>query len=92
MRPSDFITWQYSYFLDPVLARRASAQVAHLTYDRPGPGQRPAWPLELLFKSLRNASLHFLREVSRVESLMIFEKNRQRCASLLNLLPRIQFQ
>ena len=92
MRPSDFITWQYSYSFDKVLARRASAQVAHLTYDRPGPGQRPSWPLELLFKSLRDASLHFLEEASRVESLMIFANNRQRCAALLNHLPRIHFQ
>jgi hypothetical protein len=92
MRPSDFITWQHNYSFDAVLARRASAQVAHLTYDRPGPGQRPSWPLESLFKSLRDASLHFLREVSRVDSLMIFENNRQRCATLLNRLPRIHFQ
>ena len=92
MRPSDFITWQYSYSFDALLAGRASAQVAHLTYNRPGPGQRPAWPLESHFKSLRDASLHFLKAVSRVESLMIFGNNRQRGATLLNHLPRIQFQ
>src|SRR5262245_19250191 len=78
MRPSDFITWHHHYSFDKVLAGRASAQVAHLTYNRPGPGQRPSWPVEVFFTSLRDASLHFLREVSRVESLLIFEKNRER--------------
>jgi hypothetical protein len=92
MRPSDFITWQYNYSFDALLARRASAQVAHLTYDRHGSGQKTPWPFEIFFKSLRDASLNFLREISHVESLMAFEKNHERCATLVNLLPRIEFQ
>jgi hypothetical protein len=91
MKPDHFVSWTYSYQFDAKLQRRASSQVAHLTYDREKPEEKTQWPFELIFKTLREPSLTFLRAVVIVESLMAYRANRARTETLLNLLPRIQF-
>jgi hypothetical protein len=92
MKVAHFITGPVLYRFDNELARRASAQVAHLTYDRERPEEKTPWAFEKHFTALRVAALEFLREVSRVESLVAYQHNRQRCSALLDILPRIEFE
>jgi hypothetical protein len=93
MKPHHFVTtWTYSYVFDTDLARRASSQVAHLTYDRERPEEKTSWPVERYFKALREPSLAFLRAVVPVESLMAYHANKERTEALLGLLPRIRFE
>jgi hypothetical protein len=91
MRPDDFVTWTYSYKFDKGLFRRASSQVAHLTYDRERPEDKTQWPFEGVFKALREQCIVFLEAVVLVEPLMAYRANRQRADALLATLPRIQF-
>jgi len=91
MRPDHFVTWIYSYKFDSGLCRRASGQVAHLTYDREKPEDKTQWPFEEVFKALREQCLVFLGAVVLVEPLMAYRANRRRVDALLATLPRIQF-
>jgi hypothetical protein len=91
MKPDHFVTWTYSYAFDTDLVRRASSQVAHLTYDRERPEEKTPWPFERNFKALREPSLVFLRAISTVEPLMAYHTNKARTEALLAILPRIRF-
>jgi len=92
MKPHHFVPWTYPYVFDSKLARRASSQIAHLTYDRERPEEKTPWPFKPHFKSLCEQSLTFLRAVVSVESLMTYHANRARAEALLDLLPRIRFE
>jgi len=92
MKPHHFVPWTYSYVFNLKLARRASSQIAHLTYDRERPEEKTSWPFEPHFKSLREQSLTFLQAVVLVEPLMEYHSNRSRTKALLDLLPRIRFE
>jgi len=92
MKPHHFVPWTYTYVFDSKLARRASGQIAHLTYDRERPEEKTPWPFETHFKSLREQALTFLRAVVLVESLMTYHENRARTKALLDLLSRIRFE
>jgi hypothetical protein len=92
MKPHHFVPWTYTYVFDSKLARRASGQIAHLTYDRERPEEKTRWPFETHFKSLREQAVTFLRAVVLVESLMTYHENRSRTKALLDLLPRIRFE
>ncbi len=92
MRPFDFVVWNFPYQFDSQIACRASAQVAHLTYDREVPGEKTPWLIDKMFEPLRKASLRFLEQVVCVESLMSFQRNHERCKALLEFLPRIEFK
>src|SRR4029453_13722775 len=92
MKPHHFVPRTYTYVFDSKLARRASSQIAHLTYDRERPQEKTPWPFEPPFKSLREQALRFLRAVVSVESLMAYHANRARTEALLDLLPRIRFE
>jgi len=50
MKPSHFVEWTQSYAFDTNLARRASSQVAHLTYDREKPEEKTQWSFECIFR------------------------------------------
>lgn len=91
MKPGHFCAWSYSYQFDTDLARRASAQVAHLTYDRERPEEKTPWAFEKHFKALREPALIFLEAVVTVESLMAYHANRPRTEALLDVLPKINF-
>jgi hypothetical protein len=91
MKPHHFVMWTYSYTFDSSLARRASSQVAHLTYDRERPEEKTSWPFAEHFRSLREQVLPFLQAVEKVDSQMAYQSNRARTQALLNLLPRIRF-
>jgi len=91
MKPSHFVTWTYTYVFDKDLARRASSQVTHLTYDREKPEEKTQWPIEPIFKALRKQSLAFLKAVAVDESLMKYGSNNLRTEELLVVLPRIRF-
>jgi hypothetical protein len=91
MKPDHFVPWTYSYQINAKLERRASSQVAHLTYDREKPEEKTQWQFELIFKTLREPSLTFLRAVVIVESLMAYRANKTRTEKLLDLLPQIRF-
>jgi hypothetical protein len=54
MKPGDFVPWTYSYPFDVKLERRASGQVAHLTYDREKPEEKTQWQFELIFRRCEN--------------------------------------
>ena len=92
MKPHHFVPWTYTYISDTQLARRASSQIAHLTYDRERPEEKTPWPFEPHFKALREQSLAFLQAVLLVESLMLYHANRARVGALLDFLPRIRFE
>lgn len=92
MKPDHFVPWTYSYVFDTDLARRASSQVAHLTYDRERPEEKTTWPFEQHFKALREPSLAFLKAVVSVEPLMVYHINRPRTEALLDVLPKIRFE
>ncbi len=92
MKPSHFVAWTHSYVFDTDLARRASAQVSHLTYDRERPEEKTSWPFERHFKSLREPALVFLKEVRQQESLMAYHANRMRTEALLEVLPKLRFE
>jgi hypothetical protein len=92
MKPHHFVTWTYSYVFDTQLARRASAQIAHLTYDRERPEEKTPWPFEAHFMMLRVPSLEFLRAVLPVDSLMSYHVNRRRAEALISILPQIRFR
>lgn len=92
MKPHHFVAWTYSYDFDSTIARRASNQIAHLTYDRERPEEKTPWPFEQNFKALREPSLAFLRAVSSVEPLMAYHANKTRTEALLDFLPRIRFE
>ncbi len=91
MRPDHFISWTDSYQLDTELARRASGQISHLTYDRERPEEKTSWPFEKHFTALRTPSVKFLTAVMQVESLMSYHRNRSRAAALLEVFPEIRF-
>ncbi len=91
MRPRDFISWNFSYPFNRDLARRASAQIAHLIYDRERPEEKTPWPIPEIFESLREPSLVFLRAVASVSPLMDYGQNRERTEALLLELPKIVF-
>lgn len=92
MKPSHFVLWQYDYTLDNDLAKRASAHVTHLTYDREVPGKKTPWLVDNFFIPLQKQSIRFLNSVSQNESLMLFQNNRTRTAQLSGLLLRIHFE
>ena len=92
MKPHHFVPWTYTYVFDSKLARCASSQIAHLTYDRERPEEKTPWPFERHFKSLREQALMFLRAVVLVEALLTYHENRARTKALLDLLPRIRFE
>jgi hypothetical protein len=92
MKPHHFALWKYPYVFDSKLARRASSQIAHLTYDSERPEEKTAWPFQQHFKALREQSLAFLRAVASVESLMGYHQNRARVEALLGIMPRIRFE
>jgi hypothetical protein len=92
MKPHHFVPWNYPYVFDKKLARRASSQIAHLTYDRERPEEKTPWPFATHFKSLREQSIAFLYAVTSVEALMAYRSNRTRTQRLLDLLPRIRFE
>ena len=91
MRPAHFVPWKYSYTFDKNLARRASGQIAHLTYDREKPEDKTQWPFEEIFKKLRLQYIDFLKAVASVEPLMAYHQNRRRVEVLLDRLPRLTF-
>jgi len=91
MRPDHFVAWTYSYKFDKGLFRRASGQVAHLTYDRENPEEKTQWAFEDIFKALREQCIVFLGAVVLVETLMAYHANRRRAEALLAKLPRIRF-
>ena len=91
MKPEHFVPWTYSYVFDKGLDRRASSQVAHLTYDRERPEEKTQWPIEKIYRSLREQSLTFLKAVARVKSLMNYGTNQARTEELLRILPQIHF-
>jgi hypothetical protein len=91
MKPDHLVPWTYSYVFDNDLARRASSQVAHLTYDRERPEEKTQWPFERLFKALREPSIVFLRAVSAVQPLMEYHSNKVRTEALLNALSKMRF-
>ena len=91
MKPHHFVTWTYTYVFDANLARRASAQIAHLTYDRERPEEKTPWPFEEHFKALRVPALEFLRAVAAVDPLMAYQQNRRRTQELTAFLPKIRF-
>ncbi len=90
MRPSHFVTWEYDYSENNSLARRASAHVSHLTYDREIPGKKTQWATTEYFFPLQAQSLRFLGLISGVESYMAFQNNRTRTAKLIELLGSIK--
>jgi len=90
MRPSHFVTWEYDYSEDKRLARRASAHVSHLTYDREVPGKKTPWAATEIFFPLQNQSLRFLGLISKNEPYMAFQHNQKRTASLIELLGSIR--
>lgn len=92
MKPHHFVTWTYSYTFDTQLARRASAQIAHLTYDRERPEEKTPWPFKAHFTMLREPSLDFLQAVFAVDSLMSYHANRRRTEALISILPQIRFE
>jgi len=92
MRPDHFVPWTFSYQFDADLARRASAQIAHLTYDRERPEEKTPWPFEQHFTALRPPSVQFVTAVMQVESLMAYPKNRARAAVLLQAFPTVRFE
>lgn len=92
MRPDHFVQWLYDYSFDSGLARRASSQVAHLTYDREVPGKKTPWVIDEYFFPLRNQAVRFLQEILSVPELMSFQRNRERTMSLLDFLPRIRIE
>jgi hypothetical protein len=92
MKPHHFISWTYSYTFDRALARRASSQVAHLTYDRERPEEKTSWPFAEHFDALRKQALPFLLAVEKVEALMKYHANRARTHALLDVLSRIRFE
>jgi hypothetical protein len=92
MKPHHFVAWTYRYVFDTKLARRASSQIAHLTFDRERPDEKTPWPFEQNFKALREPALAFLRSVVVVDSLMAYHANRQRTEDLIALLPLIRFE
>ncbi len=92
MKPHRFVSWTYSYSFDAALARRASSQIAHLTYDRERPEEKTPWPFEQNFKALRKPSMTFLRAVVTVDTLMAYHLNRHRTEELIALLPSIRFE
>ncbi len=91
MRPDHFVAWTHFYVFDRDLKRRASNQIAHLTYDRERPEEKTHWPIDRCFKALRAASLVFLKAVAGVEPLMAYRDNKARTKVLLDGLPRIRF-
>jgi hypothetical protein len=91
MKPDHFVTWTYSYVFDKDLARRASSQVAHLTYDREKPQEKTQWAFERSFKALRVPSLAFLRAVVVVEPLMSYHANKAITETLLADLRQMRF-
>jgi hypothetical protein len=92
MKPIHFVAWTHSYVFDTDLARRASGQVSHLTYDRERPEEKTSWPFERHFKALRGPSLAFLKAVRQQEPLMAYHANRARTDALLDVLPKIRFE
>lgn len=92
MRPDDFVPWIYAYAFDGRLAGRASAQIAHLTYNRERPEEKSPWPFETHFLELRTPAIEFLTAVTSVESLMDYQQNRARAAALLDTFPKIRFE
>ncbi len=92
MKPSHFGAWNHSYVFDTDLARRASSQVSHLTYDRERPEEKTPWPFERHFSTLREPALIFLKAVRQCEPLMAYHANRARTDALLDVLPKIQFE
>jgi hypothetical protein len=93
MKPHHFVpSWTYRYVFDTKLARRASSQIAHLTYDRDRPEEKTPWPFAPHFKSLRAQALSFLKAVTSDEALMAYHSNRARTQRLLDILPRIHFE
>ncbi len=92
MKPHHFVSWTYPYAFDAKLARRASSQIAHLTYDRERPEEKTSWPFQQHFTTLREQSLAFLRAVRVVDALMAYHANRARTDRLLDVLPRIHFE
>lgn len=91
MQPRHFVSWKASYTFDRNLARRASAHIAHLIYDRERPEEKTPWPIPEIFKSLREPSLKFLRALAADQSLMEYGHNRERTEALLVTLPKIAF-
>jgi uncharacterized protein YqgQ len=91
MQPGHFVPWKSSYTFNSDLARRASAHMAHLIYDRERPEEKAPWPIPEIFKSLREPSLAFLRAVAADRPLMAYDRNRERTESLLAELPKIVF-
>jgi len=91
MKPHHFVLWKYPYVFDSNLARRASSQIAHLTYDRERPEEKTP-PFQQHFKALREQSLVFLQAVASVESLMAYHQNKARPEALLDAMPRIRFE
>ena len=91
MKPAHFVRWTHSYAFSSNIARRASSQVAHLTYDREKPEEKTQWAFEQIFKALREPSLAFLEAVLVVEPLMSYHANKSRTEALLDALPRIRF-
>ena len=92
MKPYDFIARSIHYEFDRGLAHRASAQVAHLTFDRERPEEKTPWAFEKYFKGLRVPALEFLRLVAPEEPLMAYHSNRQKTQRLLAILPTIRFE
>ena len=92
MKPDHFVSWKVDYVFNESLARRASAHVAHLTYDREIPGEKTPWLLDDFFIPLHKQCVRFLRLIAQQEPLMLFQNNKARTNNLLNQLGRIQFK
>ncbi len=92
MKPDHFVTWKFDYVFDESLARRASAHVAHLTYDREIPGKKTPWFLDAFFIPLQKQCMRFLELIAQNDALMAFQYNKARTDNLLNQLGRIQIK
>ena len=89
MRANHFVEWTYTRIFDRNLHRRASAQVAHLTYDRDCGAEKSPWPVADIFSGLQTQSQTFLKAVAANPALMAHRSNRSRTEYLLHFLPKI---
>jgi hypothetical protein len=86
MKPDHFVKDWGSYAFEKKIERRASNQIAHLTYDREGQQEKTRWPAKEFLNDLRKPCLSFLKAVAKVDALMAYDKNKQRTEALIALL------
>ncbi len=88
--PKDLVPeWKVAYRFDGKLQSRASAEIAHLTYNRERSNEKTQWNLPGIFEAFRDPMLRFLEAVRHKEHLMEHDTNRIRTRELITYIGEI---